>query len=116
MSNGDKHKNKHSINILGQNLTVTGEISKKQVNQLADYINKIGNEIKEAYPHLPFRRLAGLTLVNLAHKYYEAYTQNQKLLNENKNLKKENKQLLEKIEKLEKEYEELSVLLEEVDG
>ncbi|MFW5998177.1 MAG: cell division protein ZapA [Bacillota bacterium] len=124
MANEDKsNDNKHVVKILGEKLTVTGDISKQYVTELASYINKTGSEIMETYPHLPYRRLAGLTLVNIVHKYFEIQEKNNELYQdknrlekEKEKLRKENEELKDKIEELKSEYEELAVLLEEVDG
>ena len=125
MSNEDKlPKNKFSVKILGEKLTVTGKkISREYVEKLASYINEIGEEINNAYPQLPRRRILGLTLINLADELFklrknnsEFFQENKHLKSENKKLKQENEKLKKKIKSLEDEYKELSVLLEEVDG
>ena len=118
MSNEDKlPKNKFSVKILGEKLTVTGKkISREYVEKLASYINEIGEEINNAYPQLPRRRILGLTLINLADELFKLRENNSEIFQENKHLKNENEKLKKKIKSLEDEYKELSVLLEEVDG
>ena len=124
MSNEDKlAKNKFSVKILGEKLTVTGSnISREYVEKLASYINEIGDEINNAYPQLPRRRILGLTLINLADELFklqeknnEIFQENKQLKAENEKLKQENVKLKNKINSLEEEYDELSILLEEVD-
>lgn len=109
------NKEKHTINLLGEDLTVTG-VSENYVEQLVSYINGIGKEITQAYPRLPRRRLVGLTLINLANKFNKLKKEYNKIKQEKTNLKEENEYLKEQINSLQDEYEELSVLLEEVDG
>ena len=124
MTNKDKLNNKkHTVKILGEELTITGKISKKYVNKLVSYINQVGNEINQAYPNLPRRRLINLALINITHKFFELEDkqneiklEKKEIKKENKQLEKENKQLKEQLESLKQDYEELSVLLEEVDG
>jgi len=124
MNGEDKQeKNKYSVEVLGQELTVIGEnISEDYVKKLAFYINEIGEEIDQAYPQLPRRRILGLTLINITDDFYKnreklknLVQENKKLKNENKKLKNKNEKLKSEIESLKEEYEELSILLEEVD-
>lgn len=108
--------NKYTVKILGEEFTITGNLNEQYVSQLQELINSIGDDISGAYPHLPRRRLWGLTLINLAHKFFQQENKNEKHLNEKEKLKREKKELKEKINSLEAEYEELSALLEEVDS
>jgi len=113
----DKPENnqKFTVKILGDEFTVTGEISDQHVQKLQELINSIGREINVAYPHLPRRRLWGLTAINMAHKYFKLLKKKQKLTQENRQLTRENEQLQKTLESLKKDYQELSLLLEEVD-
>ena len=115
MAKEDKSNNRFSIKILGEKLTITGDVSREYVGQLRVEINKIAKEITSAYPHLPRRRLWGLTLLNLADYYFKSRQELKEVKNEKKKIKKENEKLKQKIKELENENHELSMLLEEVD-
>ncbi|MFW6238729.1 MAG: cell division protein ZapA [Halanaerobiales bacterium] len=116
MSIGDKHKKrKYTVKILGEELTLTGNISREYIERVADYINSIGEEITGAYPRLPRRKLIGLAAVNLADEIFKLKAEKQNRKNKLKDLKVENERLKEKINSLQDDYRELSVLLEEVD-
>ncbi|MFW6278977.1 MAG: cell division protein ZapA [Bacillota bacterium] len=116
MGKEDKPKKKYIVNILGEEFTITGNLNQKYVNMLQDLINSIGSDISSAYPHLPRRRLWGLTLINLADRYFKLEQKQEDKMKKNRELKHENEKLRQKITSLEEEYEELSQLLEEVDG
>jgi len=112
-----KHKNKkYRIEILGEELVVSGDISENYVQELSGYINEVGDEILNAYPHLPRRYLLGLTIVNITDEFYKLrkkYFNNQQ---DKKRLLSDRKRLEDKIKALRQDNEELSTLLEEVDG
>lgn len=121
MNDGDKHgKNKYSVEVLGQQLTViVDDISEDYVRKIASHINEIGEEIKQAYPQLPNRRILGLTLINIADDFYknkekvkQLAQQNKKLKNEIEKMKKKNEKLKSKVNILKDENQEL----EEVDN
>ncbi len=118
MANEDKHKNskKYAVNIFGEEMIVIGDVSQDYVKELAGYINKMGEEIKHAYPRLPRRRLFGLSLINLADEYFKLRDKYIDRVKEKKQLENENEKLRKKINSLQKNCEDLSILLEEVDG
>ncbi|MFW5999479.1 MAG: cell division protein ZapA [Halanaerobiaceae bacterium] len=116
MPAGDKlKKQKYTVKILGEKLTVTGDISEDYIEKLAGYINRIGEEIISVYPRLPRRKLIGLATVNLADEIFKLREEKKNRDEEIKHLKKEKKRLENKINSLQDDYRELSVLLEEVD-
>lgn len=101
-------KQKFSVNILGDDLVVSGDISEEYVQKLARYINRMGKEILNTYPRLPRRYLLGLTMINITDEYY-------KLQNKHQQLKQEYGELKKKLKSLQQDNQELSLLLEEVD-
>ena len=109
-------QSKYIIELLDEKLTITGNISEKVVNKLRDLVNSIGEEISGAYPQIPRRRLWGLTLINLAYKYYKLSSRVNSLLQSNKNLKSDNNKLEQELKSVKTEYREISKLLEEVDS
>ena len=118
MTNGDKYnkKKKYKVNILGEELTVTGDVSQEYIEKVAKYINRVGNDINSAYPCLPRRKLLGLATVNVADELFKLKQNSLQMKKENRQLKKENENLRNKIDSLQNDYRELSVLLEEVDS
>jgi cell division protein ZapA len=108
-------KKKIKLNILGDQFTVTGEFSEDYINKLANYVEKTGQEIKNAYPKLPFRRLSHLTMINLADEYFKLRSQCVDLSKEKERLKEANQSLHQELKKLRQENEELNTLLEEVE-
>src|SRR6056297_903230 len=111
----DQNKKKFKLNILGDQFTVTGDFSEEYINKLADHVEKTGQEIKNAYPKLPFRRLSHLTMINLADEYFKLRSQCVDLSKEKERLKDANQSLHQELKKLRQENEELTALLEEVD-
>lgn len=111
----NSQKKKFKLNILGDQFTVTGDFSEEYINKLADYVEKTGKEIKKAYPKLPFRRLAHLTMINLADEYFKLRSQCVDLSKEKERLKEANQSLHQELKKLRQENEELNSLLEEVE-
>jgi len=111
--NNDKKKLK--LNILGDQFNVTGEFSENYISKLADYVEKTGQEIKNAYPKLPFRRLSHLIMINLTDEYFKLRSQCVDLSKEKERLKESNQSLHQELKKLRQENEELNTLLEEVD-
>ena len=118
MTNGDKYnkKKKYKVNILGEELTVIGDISQEYIEKISNFINKVGNDINSAYPCLPRRKLLGLAAVNIADELFKLKKNSVQMKKENRQLKKENENLRNKFDSLQKDYRELSVLLEEVDS
>lgn len=117
MANGAQDKiKKYTVKILGEEFTITGNLSRNYVEELQTMINRIGSDISSAYPHLPRRRLWGLTLINLADKYFKFEDKYRQQSKENQQLRKRKKELQQKIDSLQAEYKELSALLEEVDS
>ena len=111
----DQNKNKFKLNVLGDSFTVTGDFDEEYINKLANYVEKIGREIKSAYPKLPFRRLTHLTMINLADEYFKLRSQCVEMSREKERLKEANQSLHQELKKLRQENEELNSLLEEVE-
>lgn len=109
----DKHKNRFTIKILGEELIIVGDLSEEYVNTLSDHINIIGEEISRAYPRLSRQRILGLTIMNISDEYYKLKSVYNKNMDKMKLLDKENRSLREKYKKIKKEYDELISLLEE---
>ncbi|MFW6381320.1 MAG: cell division protein ZapA, partial [Bacillota bacterium] len=110
MGAGDNYNsNKYTIKILGEKLTVTGDISREYIEELAEYVNQISREITRAYPRLPRRRLMKLTLINLVDELFKLKDSHQEKVRENQRLKKENQSLRSEINSLKEDYEELSL-------
>lgn len=114
-ADNEQNKNKFKLNILGDSFTVTGDFDEEYINKLANYVEKIGKEIRNAYPKLPFRRLSHLTMINLADEYFKLRTQCVELSREKERLKEANQSLHQELKKLRQENEELNSLLEEVE-
>ncbi|SFL07615.1 cell division protein ZapA [Halanaerobium salsuginis] len=108
-------KNKFKLNILGDQFTVTGDFDEDYIAKLADYVEKTGLEIRNAYPKLPFRRLSNLTMINLADEYFKLRSQCIELSKEKERLREANQSLHQELKKLRQENEELNTLLEEVE-
>ncbi len=104
MGKEDKYKikNKYTINILGEELLVTGDKSEKYFTKLESYINEIGIEIVQAYPRLPRRKITSLALINLADEYYKLRAEYLDKLKELKSLRKENEEIMALLEEVEK--------------
>lgn len=111
----NQDKKKFKLNILGDQFTVTGEFSEEYINKLAEHVEKTGQELKNAYPKLPFRRLSHLTMLNLADEYFKLRSQCVDLSKDKERLKEANQSLHQELKKLRQENEELNILLEEVD-
>jgi len=115
IEDNSKQKNKFKLNVLGDSFTVTGDFSEKYIRKIADYVEKTGREIKNAYPKLPFRRLSHLTMINLADEYFKLRSQCVELSKEKERLRDANQSLHQELKKLRQENEELTALLEEVE-
>ncbi len=105
--------NKLKVRILDEDLVVKGKVSEEYVNQLAEYINNIGQEIQETYPRLPRRSLLGLTMVNLADRLFKVKEELKNIKKENKELKKLKNKLIKDNKSLKRANRELNNLLEE---
>lgn len=108
-------RKKFKVEIMGENMPVVGNISREYVDNLADYINGVADDISKAYPSLPRRRLLGLTLLNIADDYQKVREEKNELKKSRESLKQENEELQQEIERLREENEELLDLLQEVD-
>jgi len=111
----DKHNNRFTIKILGEEMVIIGDLSDDYVNNLSDHINLIGEEISRAYPRLSRQRILGLTIMNIADEYYKLKDVYNKKMQDLKLAEVENKNLREKYKEMKEEYEELLTLLEEDD-
>ena len=111
----DKHKNRFTIKILGEEMVIVGDLSDEYVTDLSKHINLIGEEISRAYPRLSRQRILSLTIMNIADEYYKLKDVYKKKMEEMKMIEKENRELGEKYKEIKKEYEELLNLLEEDD-
>ncbi len=110
-----ENRNKFRVDILGENMPVVGNISQNYVENLADYINQVADDISQAYPSLPRRRLLGLTLLNIADEVQKAREEKNNLQESNETLEQEKEELQQEVERLREENEELLDLLQEVD-
>lgn len=115
IENKNQNRKKFKLNILGDQFTVTGDFSEEYIYKLADHVEKTGQEIKNAYPKLPFRRLSHLMMINLADEYFKLKSEFLDLKTEKERLKDANQSLHQELKKLREENEELNTLLEEVD-
>ena len=91
---------------------MVGDISDEYVKKLTSHINGIGQDLNQAYPHLPRQRMLGLAIVNVADGYFKLkdnYYQKQKDL---EIMKRENQKIREEYDKLKADYKELLELLE----
>lgn len=113
--NFQQNKNKIKIKILGDTFTVTGEFDENYIKKLAEYVEKVSREIRSAYPELPYRRLANLTMINLADEYFKLRSDCIDLSREKERLREANQSLHGELKKLRQENEELMTLLEEVE-
>ncbi|MEJ6950017.1 cell division protein ZapA [Natronospora cellulosivora (SeqCode)] len=111
----DKHNNRFSIKIMGEELVVVGNLSDDYVNRLSEHINLIGDEISRAYPRLSRQRIIALTIMNITDEYYKLKSVYNKKLEDLKMAEKENLLLKEKYKEIKKDYEELLKLIEEDD-
>ncbi len=111
----DKHKNRFNIKILGEEMVIIGNLSDDYVNNLANHINLIGEEILRAYPRLSRQRILGLAIMNIADEYYKLKDLYKKKMQDLKLVEVENKNLREKYKEMKQEYDELLSLLEEDD-
>ena len=110
-----KEVNKFTVKILDEELVVKGKVSEDYVRDLAEYINKVGQEIQETYPRLPRRSLLGLTMINIADDLFKTKSELQKLKEENEDLKEVRDKLIKDNNSLKRDNRELNNLLEEVD-
>lgn len=110
-----EEKKKIKLNIFGDEFTVTGKFSEEYINKLVDYVEETGQEIKNAYPKLPSRRLSHLTMINLADEYFKLRSQCVDLSKDKERLKEANQSLHQELKKLRQDNEELNTLLEEVE-
>mgnify|MGYP000043469772 CR=1 FL=1 len=108
-------KNKFKINVLGESHTVTTDQPQGYIHELSDIINKIGSDIKNAYPYIPKRRLNALTLINLADLKYKAEQKRDEVIKERDRLAQGKKELEEELNKLRQDNDELLELLQEVE-
>ncbi len=108
-------KNKFKINILGESHPVTTDQPQGYIHELSDIINRIGADIKNAYPYIPKRRLNALTLVNLADLKYKAEQKKDEVIKERDRFAQEKEELEKEINKLRQDNDELLELLQEVE-
>ncbi len=113
--NNNKEEQKFVVEVLGENHVVVGDLSRDYLEELADKVNQIGEEISQAYPNIPRRQLVRLTLLNLADQWIKAQEDKEKIIAEKEELQTENKELQEEIDYLRQDNEELMELLQEVD-
>ncbi len=111
----EPNRKKFKTRVLGEELPVVGDISREYVENLAAYINEIGDDIARAYPTLPRRRLFGLTLLNIADQYQKQKEKRQDLEERCEDLEQDKKELQREVERLREENEELLDLLQEVE-
>ncbi len=111
----DKHKNRFTIKILGEEMVIVGNLSDDYVNNLSNHINLIGEEILRAYPRLSRQRILGLAIMNITDEYYKLKDLYNNKIEDLKLAEIENKNLREKYKEMNKEYDELLSLLEEDD-
>lgn len=69
-SNGEN--NKVTVRIFGQDYTIAGNASQKQMAEVAAYVNKMMTDLSHSLPRLNTVSLAVLTAVNTASDLYEA--------------------------------------------
>ncbi|SDL43885.1 cell division protein ZapA [Halarsenatibacter silvermanii] len=116
MNNNESYnRKKYEVEILGETMPVTGELSLDYLNKLVEEVNGVGEEISAAYPTLPRRRLYGLTMLNLADKYFKSEQNRKKAEEKLTELEEENKELEQEMKRLREENEELLNLLQEVE-
>ena len=108
-------KNKFRINILGESHTVTTDQPQGYIHELSDIINRIGSDIKNAYPYIPKRRLNALTLINLADLKHKAEQEKDKVIRERDRLAQEKEELEDELNRLRQDNDELMELLQEVE-
>ncbi len=113
---GEKNtENKFTVRVLGEDHTVVGDLSRDYLENLAERINTIGEDIARAYPNIPRRQLIRLTLLNLADHCQKAESEKQRLRRELEREKESSEELREEIERLRRDNNELMELLQEVD-
>ncbi len=110
-----ENRKKFNVEILGEDITVVGNLSRDYVESLAAYINDLGRDISRAYPTLPRRRLLGLTILNIADDYFQAKEVREDLEEEIEDLEEEKNRLQQELARLREENEELLDLLQEVE-
>ncbi|MGM0413933.1 MAG: cell division protein ZapA [Bacillota bacterium] len=108
-------KNKFKINVLGESHTVTTDQPQGYIHELSDIINRIGSDIKNAYPYIPKRRLNALTLINLADLKHKAEKNKDEVIKERDRLAQEKEKLEEEVNRLKQDNDELLDLLQEVE-
>lgn len=59
----------NEVFILGEKLTIKGDASTQQVNELTRFINDSINEVLAKYPTLPPKKALILTLYNVAEEF-----------------------------------------------
>ncbi|MFW6022214.1 MAG: cell division protein ZapA [Halanaerobiaceae bacterium] len=111
----DKHKNRFTIKIMGEEMIIVGQLSEEYVKELAEHINQVSNEISRAYPRLSRHRIINLTILNIADEYKKNKDVYNKKMQEFKQLQNDYNQLQQKYNNIKKEYEEFLSLLEESD-
>jgi len=109
----DKHKNRFTIKIMGEEMVIVGNLSERYVKTLTDHINITAEEISRAYPRLSRQRILGLTIMNIADEYYKLKHVYNRKLSDCKEMEEENKKLRKKYNEIKAEYKELLSLLEE---
>lgn len=110
-----KEVNKFTVEILDEELVVKGKVSESYVQNLAEYINNVGQEIKETYPRLPRRSLLGLTMVNITDELFKTKSELREIKKENEELKEVRDKLIKDNNSLKRDNRELNNLLEEAD-
>ncbi|RCW50489.1 MULTISPECIES: cell division protein ZapA [unclassified Halanaerobium] len=113
--NFQQNKNKIKVKILGDTFTVIGEFDENYIKKLAEYVEKVSRDIRNTYPELPYRRLANLTMINLADEYFKLRSDCIDLSREKERLREANQSLHDELKKLRQENKELMTLLEEVE-
>lgn len=97
-------RNKVNVKIYGQEFTISGELPRDQIIQIADYVDRKMQKLKESIPSCSLSSLAVLTAVNCADEYYKTVRLVKELESKNVQLEKDSQHYVQLWEEAKKNF------------
>ncbi|MDD2215423.1 MAG: cell division protein ZapA, partial [Eubacteriales bacterium] len=97
-------RNKVNVKIYGQEFTISGELPRDQIIQIADYVDRKMQKLEESIPSCSLSSLAVLTAVNCADEYYKTVRLVKELESKNAQLEKDSQHYVQLWEEAKKNF------------
>ena len=97
-------RNKVNVKIYGQEFTISGELPRDQIIQIADYVDRKMQKLGESIPSCSLSSLAVLTAVNCADEYYKTVRLVKELESKNSQLEKDSRHYVQLWEEAKKNF------------